>query len=541
MKRLWPVMFFVLLTLSPRPGGAAIVVTTNVDEKKPNGTCTLREAVQTALDYASGGSLFYPECTATTGKDLIEFKPGLGTIELPELGWINLSSSLTIQGPAPDDLQEISGAGKTRIFAISNGSTVKLKNLSLTKGRIQGEGNSGSGAGLLVDGGSANVTIENCWFHDNEAGRGGAIAFHGWHLTIRNSAFDANESLTDGGAIEGGANMVIEDTAFEGNYAVQGGGAVYCSGSDASTLEITSSTLVANTAAGKRPKGLAVPGGGAVMSSCKTEIEDSLFRSNLVYGEVLTPDDNSAKNAGGGGLFLAYGGFGTVSRSVFQWNQAGVGPKEIASGGAIYARGNLDVDGCALENNIAAGGHGGGGILFDSSYGEVLNTSLRENSSVVDDWVWPQPPKDPSPGAAIAVVGPATVEITNSTLAGNFGTSEISDSGYGSLSFRNALIGDWSTKEACEATATTLIFNLGGNFNYSADDDCDFPPDFLEADPKPFVFPVTVPNYDLEFTYLIPIFMEGSGTGDCSNGPHVDLIGTTRAANCTAGAIEVEQ
>lgn len=539
MKRLWPVLFFALLAFAPRPGGAAIVVTINVDEKKPNGTCTLREAVQTAFDYANGGSLFYPECATATGKDLIEFKPGLGTIELPELGWINLSSSLTIQGPAPDDLQEISGAGKTRIFAIGNGSTVKLKNLSLTQGRILGEGNSGSGAGLLVDGGSANVTIENCWFHDNEAGRGGAIAFHGWHLTIRNSAFDANESLTDGGAIAGGANMVIEDTAFEGNYAVQGGGAVYCSGSDASTLEITRSTLVANTAAGKRPKGLAVPGGGAVMSSCNTVIEDSLFRSNLVYGEVLTPDDNSAKDAGGGGLFLAYGGFGTVSRSVFQWNQAGVGPKEIASGGAIYARGNLDVDGCAFENNIAAGGHGGGGIVFHSSYGEVLNTILRENSSVVDDWVWPQPPKDPAPGAAIAVVGTATVEITNSTLAGNFGTSEISDSGDGSLSFRNALIGDWSVKEACEAAASTLIFDLGGNFNYSADDDCDFPPDFLEADPKSFVFPVTVPNYDLEFTYLIPIFNEGSGTGDCSNGPDVDLIGTTRTAKCTSGAIEV--
>lgn len=539
MKRLCPALFFVLLALSSRPGGAAILVTTDVDEKKPNGTCTLREAVQTAFDYATGGSLFYPECATSTGKDLIQFKPGLGTIELPELGWINLSSNLTIQGPAPDDLQEISGAGKTRIFAIGNGSTVKLKNLSLTKGKIQGEGNSGSGAGLLVDGGSANVTIENCWFHGNEAGRGGAIAFHGWHLTILKSAFDANESLTDGGAIEGGANMVIEDTAFEANYAVQGGGAIYCSGSDASTLEITRSTLVANTAAGKRPKGLAVPGGGAVMSSCNTLIEDSLFRSNLVYGEVLTPDDNSAKNAGGGALFLAAGGFGTVSRSVFQWNQAGVGPKEIASGGAIYARGNLDVDGCALENNIAAGGHGGGGIVFDSSYGELLNTILRENSSVVDDWVWPPLSKDPSPGAAIAVVGTATVEITNSTLAGNLGTSEISDSGDGSLLFRNALIGAWSAKDTCETAASTLISDLGGNFIYGGDDDCDFPPDFLVADSKPFVFPVTVPNYDLEFTYLIPIFNEGSGTGDCSNGPYVDLIGTTRTATCTTGAIEI--
>jgi CSLREA domain-containing protein len=545
MKNLYLALFLAILAV-PRPGAGSILVTDAGDEKKANGACTLREAVQTALDYSFGGSLFYPECATSTGKDLIEFQPGLGTIELPELGWINLSSNLTIQGPAEDDLQEISGIDKTRIFAISNGSKVTLRNLSLTKGNASGdEGTAGSGGALLVDGGSADVTIESCWFHDNEAARGGAISFHAWKLKIIDSAFDANRSHTFGGAIDGGATggWTMEDTIFDSNRAEFGGGAVYCDGGG--LLSADRMTFVANTAAGKRPKGLAVSGGGGLMSGCETYLTHNLFLVNMVYGEIPDPADpaDDAIDGGGGGLYLAKNGSAKISRSVFRGNNAGVGPKTVGSGGAIFAQGTLDLERCAIEDNTASGGHGGGGIVFDSSYGEIENTMLRANRSVTDDWVFPQPPKDPASGGAIAVIGNATIDLLSSSLVNNFGAGEIFVSGQGTVGFRNTLIGPWMAKESCELSASSLIFDKGYNVEAAVNATCGFKQDLAGAVKQPHAFPVQIPGgYTLDFTYTLPIFTSAAaGQGDCSN-PVVplDLLDTLRQIPCTIGAIEIK-
>ena len=93
-------------------------------------------------------------------------------------------------------------------------------------------GNSDGGGAVQV-GGTANVTLKDVYFAENESGaRGGAIAArHGtkYTLDIDTATFTSNKSANFGGGIANvfGGAVDMNDVNFVSNYAGKAGGAIY--------------------------------------------------------------------------------------------------------------------------------------------------------------------------------------------------------------------------------------------------------------------------------------------------------------------------
>lgn len=264
--------------------------------------------------------------------------PSGATITFDSFGTITLGSplpvitkNLTIYGPGAD-LLTISGDNQFSIFQVNSG-TVSIKGLTLANGKAAGEngadrnetggaqsGKSGSGGGLLVNGGT--VSIENVDFLNNQAiggsggnginngysgasggtGSGGAIYLTNGTLTIANCLFDGN--LATGGNGGNGGNG-----GSGGNWGGSGGGSGYGNG-------------------------------GAI----------------YVNGGSLTVNNSRFSNG------KATGGNGGSAGSGSQGSNGTVGGN--GNGGAIYvSTGTLTVNNSQFSNDLAAGGKGGNGTI----------------------------------------------------------------------------------------------------------------------------------------------------------------------------------
>jgi CSLREA domain-containing protein len=534
-----PALALALLAALPRPG-AAITVTKALDEKKVDSKCTLREAVQVAFDLSKGSSPSFPECTVGNGAALVEFQPGLGTITLlPELGNIALNFPVTIQGK-----QTISGGGKTQIFTIGSDPTVKLVDLVLEKGFIDG-----GGAAILVNGGSATLEIEGSVFQDNIADFGGAIAFNGSTLKIKkNSKFLGNEATFGrGGAIWGGGYWEIQGVEFASNVAFQGGGALNCEngsfliGDSAFFFNLAEAVENDPTCGEGGPVGCA-EGGGAMMTGCLFTITRSLFDLNMVFGQV-----------GGGGVLVTDGGEGLIDRSVFRWNNAGFGKPNSGSGGAVFVRGKVRILQSAIEQNWAKGG-AGGGLFFENSDGKVANTVVRSNTAQLDEQQNPNgPPDQGAQGGGIAAVGDTKLQILNSSLVDNYGQSELFFFGNGEVNLYNTLIAATWADATCDGDLSFIKNGTDGSDGRNAQTPevatCEKVPTELVSTvlaPGQFASPLLPAGYKLEFQYPIGKFLTPtSGKGDppvCKLGPvwGIDILGNPRTETCTIGAYEGE-
>ena len=149
---------------------------------------------------------------------------------------ISISKRITLEGIGDDAC--LDADGDSRIFEIS-ASQVTLKNLKLKGGYT-----SGNGGAIYFTSGSH--TIDNCYFEDNQAYRGGAIYNSGSKLFISNSKFYDNGADYDGGAIYNYGNSVtLSSCRFEYNGAGDDGGAIY---DDDSSLTATNCYFSLNTA-----------------------------------------------------------------------------------------------------------------------------------------------------------------------------------------------------------------------------------------------------------------------------------------------------
>ena len=156
------------------------------------------------------------------------------------------------------------GSNAHPIFRVSDGKTLKLKNLTL-KG---GKGISGTfGGAINVTGGSSKTELEDCVIEDCEADKGGAIGC-GSGTTV---------TLT---------NTTIQNCKTTGTNGT--GGAIYTEGG---TVTMTSGTLTGNTA--KSGGGVYLKDGTFTMqgSSCVTPSTDNAKGNNDVYladGKMIT-------------------------------------------------------------------------------------------------------------------------------------------------------------------------------------------------------------------------------------------------------------
>lgn len=164
---------FLLSSIATGPPAEAapgdIVVNTSSDVEANNGSCSLREALESARTDSASGSL-PGECIAGSfgGTDTIIFEGVSAPIVLggAELLINNLGSTIIDGGSGV----VIDGNRASRVLRVFPTGSVTLRNLTIQDGEVVGS----SGGGILISS-SANVTIEDSTITANESGRGGGI------------------------------------------------------------------------------------------------------------------------------------------------------------------------------------------------------------------------------------------------------------------------------------------------------------------------------------------------------------------------------
>lgn len=268
----------------------------------------------------------------------------------------------------------LDGSNLARIFSQSSGS-VTLNDLNLINGHVSSRSN--GGAYLLSEG---NLTVNNCQFENNYAGRhGGAIGVSSNEgtdfLKVYNSSFKNNSAQFNGGAVYS-TYLEVDDSYFELNRIL--------------TRSSTEFTTIGQ-------KGL----GGAICS-VDSKIKNSLFKKNSVLnsgywqieegGGAITSlktlaveNSNFTENTAlkGGAIFgiaafdsyLNSNNYVNITNSNFHDNVA-------QSGGAVCSNFNMTVDNSVFDHNTATG-YGGGAINtgFKSNDNNFTNSKFTNNAA----------------------------------------------------------------------------------------------------------------------------------------------------------------
>lgn len=308
------------------------------------GTGTAASCTEAALTASIG------EANATSG--LVTFNCGAAPATIVLGSEKILAGGVVIDG---GNRIVLSGGDGTRIFRLSPGAAVELRNITLTRGRA-------SGGGCLLAAGSseapAQLRLDNVTFRDCLATDfGGALAGRDAILSMAHSRFDSN-GAGGGGAIhlDGGA-LNAESTSFLRNTAEsQGGGLQIRDAQGGATFE--DCYFYRNSSFGKT--GTSHGGGAVALEVTAGLVIDSSFVSNS------TDSDGAA-------LFLAGSGV-TITDSRFSGNLA------AGDGGAIYGAPPSTVRGdrSSFWDNISAS-HGGAIATRDVLI--LTNSTLYRNSS----------------------------------------------------------------------------------------------------------------------------------------------------------------
>jgi CSLREA domain-containing protein len=310
------------LRLSPPVAHAASITVDSTADTLGGSDCTLRAAIQAASTDTA-----VDDCTAgDPGADTITFASGLtGTITLSNT--LEITSSMTIQGPGAEDLA-ISGDNTVRVFFISDESAVvRLEGLTIRDGYTEELDETGGGIGNV-----ATLVLDQMLIEHSESRYGGGISNDGT-LTISNSTIRNNKA---------------------GPTINPAGGGIY--NDDNGTLTIYASTINDNTAI----SGFAVHGGGIANRSTNAVI----IRESVLSG-------NNAEEGSGGGIFHFGTGAFTITTSTISGN---VG----LSGGGILTRGPMYVDSTTISGNT---GYAGGGMAVgDGGALEMVNSTVTSNT-----------------------------------------------------------------------------------------------------------------------------------------------------------------
>jgi CSLREA domain-containing protein len=271
-KRLLRIALAFLLVVAVSASAAFAtdyVVTTTTDAA---GVCTVADCSLRAAIAAANGD---PSAHLVLGVNQ--------TYAL-SLGRLSITGPMTIDGNG----STVDGSGLDRVFDVSGAFTLTVNNLTITNGLASGF--LSLGGGLSIHG--ANVVLNACTVIGNstasEAGSrddGGGIAVIGSYnaatgitslasLTLNNSAVTNNIGSNGGGIACVLCSLAISKSIVFGNSALGGdGGGIEVLG-NSSTLSMTGSGLLGNTATGgtARGGGLAVPWGTSASTLSRNRI-----------------------------------------------------------------------------------------------------------------------------------------------------------------------------------------------------------------------------------------------------------------------------
>ncbi|MGW7328634.1 hypothetical protein ACWGIU_08545 [Streptomyces sp. NPDC054840] len=270
-----------------------------------------------------------------------------------------------------------------RIFEVETGGDLSLRDLTITRGRADDEGDDrGNGGAILVqeagrldlecvtldgnspddpqsyDGGAIYnqgvTSIRRSTFSNNNADDGGAIFNDEGKVTITTSKITNNASDPDDGygAIDNhGGSTSVSKSEISHNTAYYGGGVYNGSG----VMDVDKSLITSNQANADR-------GGGVYHSGGSFYLRRSVVEYNTSYN--------------GGGLYLDYPA--VVEDSKIRENVAHYGV-----GGGIYIGDDVSIRRSEITRNRAPSeGQGAGGIYITNGYTTTLtDTDVTHNSS----------------------------------------------------------------------------------------------------------------------------------------------------------------
>lgn len=266
------------------------------------------------------------------------------------------------------------------IFWIYSGYTVKIQNLTMTNGEAHGtvDGQNGDNGGAIYNQGT--LTVENCVFTKNRArngndadtfhdaghgGYGGAIYNNdGCSLTIKNCSFNLNFAGKGGEAWKG--KVSIHESGAGGN-----GGAIYNKG----TLKLQNSNFTENRAGNGGNGVSALNGshggyGGAIYNQGTLNITGCYFKRNVAGSGGYAVASYPGHSGDGGAIYNTNSL--TITNTEIVANHAGRsgitiknGAYDGGNGGGIYNSGNLQIDNCKIHRNHA--GDGRDGLYYDKA------------------------------------------------------------------------------------------------------------------------------------------------------------------------------
>ena len=264
------------LLLAISANAATLTVTSPADSGGicPGGTCTLRQAIATAVD-----------------DDTINFAPGIAVITLTSAELL-VDKRLRIIGPGAKLLRvqrsSAPGTPDFRIFRTDAGSAA-ISGLTIANGSIDG--------GAVYNTGS--LQISDCTISDNHAAVGAGAISNESILYVNGSTISSNSGVFGGGLYNGNspADATVTNTTISGNAATgpggDEGGGIY-NGANG-LLTIDSSTIAGNSA---------FSGGGVYNpNSSSVRVKNTIIAGNTVgnsgpdvYGTLVSFGHNLIGN-----------------------------------------------------------------------------------------------------------------------------------------------------------------------------------------------------------------------------------------------------
>ena len=343
----------------------------------PGEPCTLRSALLTAA-FCAGTKTIRLQSGATytlnteyvqSSRDLLH-NDRVGRVMLPRI-----FTNVIIEGEGEGATIEIPSFQFGRLFHVTQGGNLTLRNLTLRGGSPQAVYNEGYltldnvtfegnrevhavyNKNILNEDSPPNLIARNCEFRSNS---GGAIHNdEGGVAEIDNCDFLRNRYYMirrDGGAalrITGGGVTVLNGTKFSDNTSYQYGSSIFI---NSGRLDVRASTFEndpSSTFESLHPEPMYING-----STARVTIDQCTFTRN--YGRQA-------------GCINLINGNLTITRSTFYQNTTG------SSGGAIFSFGNLTLKDVTIHQNIARSKGAVAGINIAGGTAEISNSVISNN------------------------------------------------------------------------------------------------------------------------------------------------------------------
>lgn len=348
-----------------------------VSAARPAATIPVTTTIQAAINSASDG-------------DTISIPSGTYTESL------TIGKSLTLLGTGPGTTI-IQAPTSSRVITVTADKDLTLKELSVTGGNF-----SHGGGGIFIQNG--NLTIQDCWVHDNQGTGGGAIYQSGTSgkITISSTTplsskvYNNQATTYDGGAIYAHGDLELDGVSLDHNTSARNGGGVFL---DLGTLTIKGGLILDN--------GSAQNGGGAYVNNSVSIVNATLQGNTAgldgggidqvnggslpqIYVTGSTFDTNHA-SADGGALGVEQGVATNIAASTFTNNAANCSGATNALGGAVFFNGGTSSQYLTITGSTFAGNQvqwsgcstsqGGGVYAATPGFVEIQDDVFRSNSA----------------------------------------------------------------------------------------------------------------------------------------------------------------